>query len=92
MGLILKHKDFNNGVVLENVYCKVDAVSGDKEKIAYSIKYYASTDAREKELHHLCIESKSFISDISDVAPNIFKQCYADLKTNDPEFADAIDC
>lgn len=91
MGLKLSRKDFHNGVILNDVYCKIDSVSGNKERISYTVNYYANIEARMNELNSLSGKTRSFIPDNTDNAENIFIQCYQDLKANDDEFKDAID-
>lgn len=91
MGVVIKSKDFNNGIVLNDVYCMVDTINGSKNCIMYSVKYYASIDARINGLNSICEISRTFQPNNDDAAQNIFKQCYTDLKTNDPEFTESLD-
>lgn len=91
MGLRLRNKRFENGLTLENVYVKIDYLSGNKQVFIARIAYYVNQENRELGNERLYEKDHTFTPNNADDSQNIFKQCYEDLKLNDPEFADAVD-
>lgn len=92
MGLKLLQKEFKSGVVLSDVYCKIDEIGGNQETVHCRVRYYANQEARLANKDWLDEKIHSFIPNNADDSLNIFKQGYENLKLNDAEFADAIDC
>lgn len=92
MGLRIQQKEFKNGLLLNNVYCKISHIAGNQTEVHATIFYYINQDARTDDKCHLEEKTFTFIHDNNENALNIFKQAYEYLKTNDIEFANAIDC
>lgn len=85
-----KPSAFDTPAKIENAYCRIAYVAGDKRSMAVRINCFKSKEAADKEPNaHLV--AVSFTPDISDGAANFIAQAYAHLKTL-PEFANAKDC
>lgn len=90
MALILTNKSFNNGLTLENVYCKVTDVSCNKEKITFNVGIYVNKETKEKGSVTLENKNYSCTHDVSETSRNSIKQAYDYLKTLE-EYKNAID-
>ena len=90
MALIIQARTFNNGLNLENVYCKINGAFCDQKTISFNVGFYASKEARESGSEVLESKSYSCTHDISDTGLNCLKQGYTYLKTL-KEFTGYID-
>ena len=80
------NKDSNfKGLVINNAYIKVIRFEGSKNKLSFTIGYYASKD--EQVIFTETYSVKEF--DIE--GDNAIKQAYETLKKMD-KFSDAVDC
>lgn len=90
MALIIPTRTFNNGLTLENIYCKINGAFCDQETISFNVSFYANKEAREN--NNAVLEDKSYSCkhDISSSGVNCLKQSYTHLKTLD-EFIGYVD-
>lgn len=85
-----KPSAFDTPAKIENAYCRIAYVAGDKRSMNVRINCFKSKDAADKEPHaHLV--AVSFTPDMAEGAKNFIAQAYDHLKTL-PEFANAKDC
>lgn len=88
MALILK-KEMDTGLVVDNVYCKVEEINANKEKMNFYLGIYLNKDARSNSKTPL--ETKFYTCDHDVlVNENSIKQAYNYLKTLE-EFKNAAD-
>lgn len=85
-----KPSAFDTPAKIDNAYCRIAYVAGDKRSMNVRINCFKSKDAADKEPHaHLV--AVSFSPDMTEGAKNFVAQAYDHLKTL-PEFANAKDC
>ncbi|MBB6694378.1 hypothetical protein H7B90_23560 [Cohnella xylanilytica] len=89
MGFI-KNLTMPSGVSLQNAYCRIEKIIGDKSSMSIQLAYYINQIAIEQKLVSAYTEFYQFVPSIEDSSPNIFKQSYNYLKTL-PEFSNAIE-
>lgn len=71
---------------LENAYCKIDSLNGNKDNIEIKVGIY------KNELKQISVTNKSYtFSPSLESADNFIKQGYEYLKTLE-EYANALDC
>ena len=92
MALKLKEKNFSNGLVLNNIYCKIGEIGGTKEQINGKIFYYLNEESRLQGKDALDVFYFSFKPDLSEFSKNFFVQSYIYLKENVEDFKNSIDC
>lgn len=83
-------KTLSNGLSIEQAYFRIDTVTGNKESVQFSLLSYVSRDFFLEGKANLDVEYHEFVPDVSDNAPNLFRQAYAYLKAFE-NFADAVD-
>lgn len=81
MALILKEKEFSNGLVLNNVYCKILDLACNKDTINYRVGFYANKELRVENKQVIEVENFSCNHDVSNIAKNSLKQAYEHLKS-----------
>lgn len=85
-----KPSAFDTPAKIENAYCRIAYVAGDKRSMNVRINCFKSKEAADNGQHaHLV--SVSFSPDMTEGAKNFVAQAYDHLKTL-PEFANAKDC
>lgn len=89
-GLILPQMELESGLIVENVFVRIDTVSGNINSITIDVKLYASKDFFEQGKPYIKENVYEFEHDSSESAYNVFKQGYMFLKTL-PGFEDARD-
>ena len=89
MALIL-NKGFENGIIVNNSYARIDSIFGSKSKIEFTLNYYINKDAFSKNNSYLEQELYSFIPSVEQNSSNFIKQGYEYLKTLE-EFKSATD-
>lgn len=80
----------NNGLKVEGAYIRIDAISGNKDKLDISVNSYISKEKFNEGVGYL--EQKQFIfkPSVEDNSFNFIKQGYEYLKTLE-EYENAID-
>jgi len=73
-----------NGITINNAYCRVNFIQGNKASVVAEIGFHASEN--DQAFYSKAI---SFVPDMD--GDNFIKQAYEHLKTL-PEFANATDC
>lgn len=91
MALKINNKKFKSGLILNDVYCKINGIGGTQDLISVKIIYYMNENARIENKEWLDEKIFNFKPNNEDNSYNIFKQAYDYLKTNDEEFIDSID-
>ena len=89
MAKIIQRLELDSGVVIENVYCRVDTVSGSKLGVVADLKHYISKEASKTKAYVYC-EQINFVPDVSDGAPEWIEQAYLQMN-NIEKFFGAID-
>lgn len=88
MALILK-KEMDTGLVVDNVYCKVEEINANKEKMNFYLGIYLNKDARDGD--KIPLETKFYSCEHNVlINENSIRQSYNYLKTLE-EFKDAVD-
>lgn len=91
MALTKSVYELNTGLVLNNVYVRIDTISGNKSELSIDVKVYVNQEHYNNG--KACVDSNSynFTPNVNEDALNYHKQAYLYLKTLD-EYANAIDC
>jgi hypothetical protein len=76
--------NFNDDVIFNNVYAKIEMISGNKEKIRIDLIY-------KRPLDEMIVLKQCYFFAPDLNGSNFIKQAYEHLKTL-PEFAGATDC
>lgn len=88
---VQKNIELQNGLMVNNAYIRIDAISGYKEAITISVNSYVSQQTFLNGAGYLEQKFYTFIPDVSTSAIEILTQGYEYLKTLD-EYANAVDC
>jgi hypothetical protein len=88
-----KNITLNNGIQLENAYCKIRHIDGNKNFIIVSVEAYLNKDIADRcyEDNSLFLKVWNYKIENIDITQNMWEQCYTYLKTL-PEWSDAINC
>lgn len=86
----LRNISLDNGLFARQAYCKIESISGDKERIGIVLKYYLDEQAARDRSIPLKQESYFYTPDLSETASNLFKQGY-DYVKGLPGFESLID-
>lgn len=81
-----KEVSFDNGIVSEKAYLRVDAIMGSKFGLSFNLDTYISEEAFKSGKGYVLRETYSFIPSVSENSENFIKQAYNHLKTL-PEFS-----
>lgn len=80
-GLILPQMELESGMVVSDVFVRIDTVIGNVHTITADVKFYASEEFFEQGRAFIKEEVYEFDHDNSESAYNVFKQGYIFLKT-----------
>lgn len=89
MGLRKNHKT-SSGLNINNAYYRVTSLESDHKVTRFFLAVYVSRDEFLMGRGALELENHLFNPDVSDDAPNFFRQAYAYLKSID-NYEDAVD-
>ncbi len=78
------------GMDFPQAYGRVIRIEGDQEKIVATMHIFANQAARENGKQPMSFPTVAYTPDLSDGAPNLFKQAYARFR-QDSAFAEATE-
>jgi len=87
---IINNVELPSGIIVENAYRRISAVSGNKELLALSLDSYISQQAYAEGKSLVNQQAFAFAPSVDETALNFIKQGYEYLKTL-PELATAVD-
>lgn len=82
--------NLNNGISVEKSYARIDNVSGNKEQVIISLRYYKDRNSYDIGKETLREDAFCFVPSVQESSENWVKQGYDYLKTLS-RFTKAVD-
>lgn len=90
MGFKAFNYQLANGLISDEVYMKINNISGNTKNLTIDLKIYISKEASDNGLPFIDAKIFNFVPSLEDGSENFIKQGYNYLKTL-PEFGEVVD-